>query len=321
MVAGIATGQHVPGRTNLAYAAGAGALTLLLLFGVPLALGSGQVAVAWVLALAYVLATVPHWALVHEAVHGHFHVSRAVNEAAGRVLSILFLAPFDGLRFGHLSHHALNAQATERPEFFDPRRTPGWRAAAVYYVRLLCGLYLLEVASGPLSLLPRRLLRPVVRRVFYDGAPDAAHMADRAERILLSPPMLRRLRIDAALILLLLAAAFAVHSGAWPLLLGALLGRAFVVSLMDNAPHYGGALDKPDQGYDLRLPRPLAPLVLNTNLPGTHHRHPNLPWTALPQAFHRDGRNYAGSYLIKPWRQLRGPVPLAPGATGPQREL
>lgn len=308
--------RSVPSDINLAFASIAGAVTLLILFAIPMALGSDHPAAA-VLVLAYVLAAVLHWALVHEAVHGHFHGRRAVNEAAGRVLSILFLAPFDGLRFGHLSHHALNARPSERPEFYDPRDCSGLRAAAVYYLRLLCGVYLFEVASGPLSLLPRRLLRPLLRSVFYEDAPDAAHMADRAERVLLAPATLRRLRLDAVAILLLLTASFAAYGAAWPLLLAGLLGRAFVVSLMDNAPHYGGALADPDQGYDLRLPRALSPLVLNTNLHGTHHRHPNLPWTALPQAFRRDGGNYAGSYLLTPWRQLRGPMPFEPVSANP----
>jgi fatty acid desaturase len=86
---------------------------------------------------------------------------------------------------------------------------------------------------------------------------------------------------------------------------------------MDNAPHYGGELADPDQGFDMRLPGRLGALVLNTNLHGTHHRHPNLPWTALPRAFRKDGGTYAGSYLVVPWRQLRGPVPLHPGPAGP----
>jgi fatty acid desaturase len=309
------TARSVPGHLNPAYAAVVVALGGVVLLGVPMALAHGHQAAAWLIP-ALVLATVPHWALVHEAVHGHFHHRRAVNEAAGRALAILFLAPFDGLRFGHLSHHALNARPSERPEFYDPRERSGLRAAIAYYFRLCCGIYFLEVASGPLSLLPRRLLRPIVRWVFYDGAPDAAHMADRAERVLLAPATLRRMRIDAGAILILLAASLVLYGAAWHLLLAALLGRAFVVSVTDNAPHYGGALAEPDQGFDLKLPRVLAPLVLNTNLHGTHHRHPNLPWTALPHAFARDGGNYAGSYLLTPWRQLRGPMPIPPEVVG-----
>ncbi len=271
---------------------------------------------SWWLVPVFVLATVPHWALIHEAVHGHLHRSRRVNEAVGRLLSILFLAPFDGLRFGHLSHHALNARAVDRPELYDPARR-SWAAATVqYYFRLLCGLYLVEVASGPLSLMPRRMLRPVVRRLFYDGEPEAGPMADRAERVLLAPATLRRLRVDALAILVLIGLAFWAHDSTWPVLVGAILGRAFVVSLMDNAPHYQGALADPGQGFDLRAPGPLGPLVLNTNLHGTHHRHPYLSWDVLPEAFRRDGGTYAGSYPLLPWRQLRGPAPLDASRTG-----
>ena len=298
--------RAVPGHLNLAYAALVAGLALAVFLGVPVA---GHLWGHWLL-VAFVLATVPHWALIHECVHGHFHRRRTVNAAAGRVLAILFLAPFDGLRFGHLSHHALNARASERPEFYDPAQRSGVLATATFYARLFCGVYLLEIASGPLALLPRRLLRPMVRRVFYDGTPDAAHMADRAERVLLAPDVLRRMRHDAWVILALLAGAFWLYGPDWPLLALALLGRAFLVSFLDNAPHYDGALADPDQGYDLRLPRPLARLVLNTNLHGTHHRHPTLPWTALPDAFVRDGASFTGNYLLTPWRQLRGPVPL-----------
>ena len=301
--------RAMPGQLNLGYAALVAALALASLLAVPLALAAGYPSAAWLL-VPFVLATVPHWALIHECVHGHFHARRGLNEAAGRVLAILFLAPFDGLRFGHLSHHALNARPSERPEFYDPAERSGLRAVAAFYGRLLCGVYLLEVASAPLALLPRRVLRPFVRWVFYDGTPDAGHMADRAERVLLAPETLSRMRRDAVLILALLGAAFFLYGQHWPLLAAALLGRAFLVSFLDNAPHYDGALADPDQGYDLSLPRPLARLVLNTNLHGTHHRHPTLPWTALPGAFARDGAEFAGSYLVTPWRQLRGPMPL-----------
>jgi len=148
----------VPGSLNVAYATLVGALALLVLFGVPFAMSADNDWGPW-LVLAYVLAGVPNWALLHEAVHGHFHERRIVKMVAGRPLSVLLLAPFDGLRFGHLSHHALNARAGERPEFYDPRSRSGWRAAIAYCLRLLCGRYRLEVASGPLSLLPHRLLR------------------------------------------------------------------------------------------------------------------------------------------------------------------
>lgn len=301
-------GIAIPARTNLAIAAGVAAMVLGALFVVPWLLRQGHGPAAWLL-VPFALAAIPHWALVHEAMHRHLHTDLAANEWLGRHLAILFLAPFDALRFGHLSHHALNARPSERPEVYDPGRRSYLGAAIAFYARLLGGLNLVEIASGPLSLLPRRLLRPLVRHMFYDGTPDA-HMADRAEHVLLAPTTLRRIRSDALAILALLGASAIAYGADWPVLVAALFGRALVVSIMDNAPHYGGPLAQPDQGYDMHLPRRLARLILHTNLHGTHHRHPNLPWTALPAAFAADGREHEGSFLLRPWRQLGGPVSI-----------
>jgi fatty acid desaturase len=138
---------------------------------------------------------------------------------------------------------------------------------------------------------------------------DARGMPARAERQLLTPERLRRIRVDGALTLLWLGTCTAAYGGAAWVLLLVVLGRGAIVSFMDNAPHYGGKIADPAQGYDMRAPAPIATLVLNTNLHGTHHRNPNLPWTALPQAFAAEAGRYAGSYLLLPWRQLRGPLP------------
>jgi hypothetical protein len=196
----------IPAGLNLVIAAAVAGANLMRLVGIPLLLAAGHAVAAW-LVLPAVLIIVLHWALVHEAVHAHLHPWRRLNDRLGQVLAVLFLAPFDGLRFGHLSHHALNARPAERAEIFDRRVRSRARAVIVYYVRPLCGFYLVEVASGPLSLLPRRLLRPMVRQMFYEGEPDALKMAERAERVLLGPTVLRRIRTDAVAILLLLAPA------------------------------------------------------------------------------------------------------------------
>ena len=305
----------IPTRLNMRIVATVLAINACLFAGVPLLAHLGPACLA-LIALPLALATVPHWALIHEAVHGHLHHDRTANDRLGRLLAICFGAPFDALKFGHLSHHALNARAAERPEFYDPQRISRWRAILIYYVRLLFGLFFVEVASGPLSLLPRRVLRPLVRHMFYDGAADAQGMADRADRQLLAPERLHRIRRDALAIIALFGAAFWLYGVFWPVLCLALIGRAFIVSFMDNAPHYHGPLASPDQGYDMRAPAPIQLAVLNSNLHGVHHANPNLPWTALPEAFSAEGRTFHGSYLTTPWRQLRGPAPLGSEATG-----
>ena len=250
--------------------------------------------------------TVTHWATIHEAIHGSLHPDRRINDRLGRLLAIGFGSPYQLLRFGHLSHHALNGAEPERPDLLEAGRS-GLAARLVYYVRLLVGLYAAELASTLLCLLPRRLLRPLVRKIFYDADPRARNMADRAERQLLDARRLGETRRDALIILALFGLAFWLYGSAWPLLALVLLGRAFLVSFMDNAPHYGGAAGDPAQGYDMAVPRALGRLILNSNLHGTHHRHPGTPWQALPRAFETDRSAFVGSYLTIPWRQLRGP--------------
>lgn len=286
----------------------------LLFFGLPLLLLPLSAHYGWLI-LPLTLLSITHWAIIHEAVHGSLHPDRTVNDRLGRLLAVLFGAPFNVLRFGHLAHHALNGKEADRPELYDPATANPVVVRAVFYLRLLVGLYAAEFISSVLCLLPRRVLRPLVRTAFFEGGSEreARRMADRAERQLLDPGRLRATRIEGVLVIALLGLSALAYGSFWPLLVVALLGRAVLISVMDNAPHYGGVTDDWAQGYDTRAPGLIGALVLNTNLHGTHHRHPNLPWRVLPAAFRRDGGAYTDSYLILPWRQLRGPIAVQEG--------
>lgn len=295
-------------RLNVAIVVALAAANLLLFLALPLALLPVSGHFGWLL-VPLALLTTTHWAMVHEAIHSNLHPRRRVNERLGRLLAILFGSPFDLLRFGHLAHHALNGSEPERPDLYRVERD-GVLVRVAFYGRLVVGLYAAELFATLACLLPRRFLRPLVRRVFYDGQPEAQPMADRAERQLLDPGRLTRTRLEAVLIIALFALAFWLYGPFWPLLALTLLARAFLVSFMDNAPHYGGETDDRAQGFDMWAPRPLGGLILNSNLHGTHHRHPNLPWRVLPSAFAADRGAFAGSYLRLPWRQLRGPLPV-----------
>jgi fatty acid desaturase len=129
----------------------------------------------WLLLLIpFTALTVAHWALIHEAVHGHLHPRHRVNEALGRLLGVLFGGSFAVLRFGHLSHHTLNSRPSERAELYDPAAVPRWRATVAFYLRLFWGVYLAEFLSSLVCFLPRRPLGAIVRRLFYEGATTPA---------------------------------------------------------------------------------------------------------------------------------------------------
>ncbi|GIJ45988.1 hypothetical protein Val02_28740 [Virgisporangium aliadipatigenens] len=140
--------------TAVAAAIVAGGLVLQLLFVPLLLLVRGA---WWGLVLVPVAATtMPLWSLVHEAIHGTLSADRRWNDRCGRALAVGYGAPFVLLKGGHLLHHRYSRTRKERTEVFDPTRTTRTRAAPLYYVRLLGGLYLSEAASVLLAVLPRR---------------------------------------------------------------------------------------------------------------------------------------------------------------------
>ncbi|WP_159925251.1 MULTISPECIES: fatty acid desaturase [Nocardia] len=278
--------------------AGAVVLNLLQLFALPLLLLPRDPAWGWAL-LPSALLTTTFWSLIHEAVHGNLHHRRSLNDRYGRVLAVLYGSPFALLKAGHLLHHRYS-RTRERAEVYDPATSSWAKAAPGYYLRLFGGLYLLEVAA----LVPAALPAAAVRRL--------ARVVDRPDTV--AGPLLgrvaqaevfRRFRIDAAVITVLYGAAFVAYGSHGWMLLAALAGRGVIVSLSDNAYHYGTDLDEP---LDLELPAPLEVLALSFNLHGLHHRHPGLRWYELRPVFDAEGGRYDSGWFRAVARQLRGPI-------------
>jgi fatty acid desaturase len=291
----------------------AGALAVVHLFAyavVPLVLM--PLDPAWAVgAFAVTLATPSLWALVHEGIHRHLHPTPKTNDRVARGLAILFGSPLRLVRFGHLTHHQLNGHAVERPDHRAGR--------VLYYAYLTVGLYLAELAGCLVGFLPRPLHARLARASFYDGHPEAPGAADAAVRALTSDRARHELRLDGALALLVIALAAVAYGPDWAWLAAALLGRALLVSLLDNAFHYEGPLGDPHSGHNLAMPDWLARIWLNFNLHRVHHRHPGLPWSELPRAMREDGDRCDRSLATAVLRQFRGPI-AGPGAARPEPE-
>ncbi|MBF6183132.1 fatty acid desaturase [Nocardia otitidiscaviarum] len=281
----------------------ASALGVFQLVALPLVLLPRDPAWGWSL-LVPVLLTTPFWSLIHEAVHGTLLERRAHNDGCGRALAVLYGSPFALLKAGHLLHHRYS-RTRERTEIYDPATSSWSKAAPGYYLRLFGGLYLLEVAAVLLAVAPAPVLRRLARRL---DAPDSVS-GPLLERIA-QAGTLARFRIDAGAIIALHTAAFLAYGAHSWMLLAALGGRALIISVSDNAYHYGTDLDAPLEAMNLRLPRPLERLALNFSLHGVHHRHPGLHWYELRDRFEADGLHYHLGWTAAAARQLRGPIAL-----------
>lgn len=278
-------------------------LALLTLFILPLWFLPGDPAWGWLLLLPVLLSN-PWWALIHEAIHGVLFRSRLANRLAGRTQAILFGAAFDLLRWGHLLHHALSRTRRERSEVYVAGEDNRPWFTLNYYFRLTGGLYWFEVLGALIFLLPRPAIRWVASHLGGEH-----NVVDPLTEKLVAPATLRAVRIDGGFVLTLYGVAFSLYGEhAWMLVL-ALMGRAFLISVVDNAFHYGTPLEDSKYARNLALPAWASALILHFNLHGAHHLRPGLAWWAL-SGYHRQSRaGFQGNWIGTLLHQFRGPIP------------
>ncbi|MDB5364302.1 MAG: hypothetical protein JWM77_229 [Rhodospirillales bacterium] len=298
----------IPVRTNFALAAMLLALAGLLLFVAP-ALGwysiGGGAGGVLLLALA-VIATPLHWGLIHEGIHGNLAPDATQNRTLSRLLSVPLLVPFEVVRFGHLTHHGFNRNPLDRPEAIDAEPTVTDRAK--FYAHLLFGTSAIELSVPWLFLLPRAGIRWAIGRIYGLDDPQVKRIRKMAETTFLDSERIGRIRVDLVLTAMLVVASLTFAGTSWPWVAAALLARGVTISVLDNAPHYGTPVDSGQDATNSRAPAPLRALLLNSNFHGIHHARPNLPWSALPQAFVATGARYGAAWLDMVLRQFRGPV-------------
>ncbi len=245
------------------------------------------------------------WSLIHEAIHAHLFTARRWNDAAGRLLCVLYGAPFRALCVAHLLHHRYSRTRRDRTEVYDPARTSRFAAAAGFYVQLLGGMYFLEVLSSIACLLPRRAIDWLAPRLEH---PDSTGgLVVRAVR---EPRALREMRFDMLAILIVFGLGVWLYGANVWMFAAVIAVRAALVSIADNSYHYATRLEQPRLAMNADAPRWVAAMLLHFNLHGLHHRQPHLPWSALRAQFEREGGRTDIDLVTCFLRQLRGPIAL-----------
>jgi fatty acid desaturase len=293
-----------PYRLNAALFAVALALAVTQLIAVPLLLLPHAPWIAAIVIALIALATPFHSALMHEAIHGRFAEDPRRNDRAGRTLAILSAVAFDAMRFGHMSHHRYNRHALDRPDVIEPGQSR-FRSAINYYVGLFGGIYLREVGASFAMLLPRSLLDRMIVATLSKNEPEIAAMREAMRRGL--DRRLWQMRFDVGLAIAIYATAFALYGAHWPLLMLGIALRGLIVSLMDNAPHYGTPAVVGADAINARTGRLGRWLLLNQNLHAVHHERPDLPWIELPGVLTSENRRCEMGYLTMLTRQVLGP--------------
>ncbi|TXH38406.1 MAG: hypothetical protein E6Q98_04110 [Rhodospirillaceae bacterium] len=300
-------------RLNFRLAIGYGLANLAVLLVLPIlaAQNVGGFGSHWAwLALPVTLSSNGFWALLHEAIHNLFASDRNLNRRAGRFMAILFGSSYRMLRFGHLTHHRFNRHPLDRPDCFDPAQSSPVLARCRFFAETLGGLYLIEILTPLFYWLPRPIILRLLDRVYAGEEPRLKQLRQLAHQSLGSPRAIAEIRQDAAAALLLYALSAWLWAPLWPVLVGFILIRGFLISFLDNVYHFRTPVDRPDFAYNLRLAQPLQALILNMNFHRTHHHHMHLAWWQLPDHFRRSGEVYDGNYALAALAQLRGPAPI-----------
>jgi fatty acid desaturase len=290
---------------NLCLLAVALGLSLIQFFLFPLLLLPAAPAAIAALLVAVAILTPLHWGLAHESFHGGFSADAARNRMAGRVLGWFIFMSWDLIRFGHLMHHDANRHTLDRPEVLRPGQSV-LGGAGPYFGKLLGGHAVLSFLSMFGVMVPERVTRRLISHVGTD--PELAKIRGAALKAFGNRERRVRIRVDLAAILLLMAAAIWAWGRDWPIFAASAALRYAVLSLLDNAPHYGTVLDSGRAARNTRFPRAFRWLVLNQNFHGVHHLLPDLTWRQLPGTFRRLDAGYSGDWFWGVVRQFRGPL-------------
>lgn len=295
------TSYAIPTGLNAALSASLTAALVFQLIILPLWLADHALAMTALAGMLIVL-NMPYWSLIHEAIHNNLHPDRRANMLMARGMSILFGASFPVLRFGHLMHHQYNR--TWESEFYDPHQTAAWRAWLNHYFKMLGGIYLIEVGTSfAIALTPRPLMKKAEILFF----PDEKHR-QAVSNALLKPKTVRAIRLDCLVIIGVYGLSALLYGAHWPILALILAGRAVIISIMDNAYHYGTPLDNSVAAKELRLPPPCEKFVLYFNHHLTHHHNTAAPWTALGEQQTRQANPYTQGLIPALIAQFKGPI-------------
>lgn len=299
----------IPGRLNLAILAVSLAGTAACLWLA--SHGSWLIALPGVVVFALINNT--NYALMHEAVHRHFHPTPWVNETAGRIVAGTFPTAFALQRVFHLTHHANNRSPAERFDYYAPGENR--LVKVLQWYSILTGLYWLALpAFAVVYFLTADLIgwRHLLSRRgdWFARQTSAREFLDSLERV----PVWRA-RADiaiAACLQLALVLALDLTLAGWLVCYAAF---AFAWSSLQYTDHAFSPLDAEEGAWNLKVGPLVRKVFLNYHFHLAHHRDPSLPWTDLPKAVQPGDPNPGfWEIYLKMWA---GPRPL-PGTDGPR---
>ncbi len=244
----------------------------------------------------------PLWVLIHDSIHGVLFKNQKENDFWGKILSMYLGAPFRILQAGHLLHHGYNRTREEVTDLYNPHQTTKIIANIKYYFWILQGLYISEILSNFVFLIPSQYLSKLKNH--HKGKSNLKYN-------LISFMIIREKEIkwEGFINVIFYSIIFLLYAENSYIFLMFLAFRGLMISLFDNVYHYGTKENDILFGYNLIIPNFLKFYFLNSNFHGLHHQKPKIPWFELENEFINMNKTFDGHLFPQLFRQLKGAIP------------
>jgi fatty acid desaturase/membrane-associated phospholipid phosphatase len=245
------------------------------------------------------------FSLMHEAVHGNFHVNRKINEIGGRAAAAFFPTAFSLQRAFHLTHHRNNRSDAERFDYVGSHENHFLKTAQWYSI--LTGLYWF---SAPAFCAVYAVFSEIIpwQRLFASGSRFAKQTSAAPFLECIAEVPISRVRFD---VLTTIAIQLVIIELLGLSFYGWFLCYAFFAvnwSSLQYADHAFSNLDRYEGAWNLKVNPFVRVLFLNYHYHLVHHRDPNTKWAELPDQVQETDKSISfGRILLLMWE---GPRPL-----------
>ena len=246
------------------------------------------------------------WALIHEAMHRLLLPASKINDYIGRLLSVGFGVSFEVVKFCHLMHHRYNRHWES--EYYDPAKKTWLKAAPFYYLQCFCGVYLAEIFTSLLFLLPENAIKLMISKISKPF--EVPNIKETVYQYFFVKNRIVSVRQDIIAALIVYSLSIYAYDGHLKWFFIMFFGRAFIVSFMDNIYHYATPADNSLQAKAVKSPKWISFLLLNGNFHITHHAKLNVSWHELPEIHQEMGTGFHGTFWQAARAQFFGPIAL-----------